>query len=105
LRRRILAKSGALDLPRRGIKSAGDAGVLTRIPNLARDTGSHVVRIVALRHLVVFRLLTARGRQNECQYGGDCGQDMAHGGLPKFEQFRCFTNAPVIGAILSAGLE
>src|SRR5262244_4629032 len=44
LRRGILAKCDAFDLPGRGIKSAGDAGLLTRIPNLTGDAGSHVVR-------------------------------------------------------------
>src|SRR5262249_47233171 len=60
LRARILAKRNPLDLSATWLKSAGYASSLPCVPNLARGTCSDVMREVALRQLVVFRVERAR---------------------------------------------
>lgn len=71
LRRGILAKRDAFDLTCSRIEPAGNAGVLTSVPNLSRGTSGDVVRIVALRHFVVLGFLGTPGRRQECQQCGN----------------------------------
>jgi len=57
MRRRIPTQRNAFDLTGGCVKATGDAEFLPGVPNLAAGADGDVVRKVALRYVVVFRLL------------------------------------------------
>jgi hypothetical protein len=55
--RRIPTERNAFDLIAGGIKATGNAAFLSGVPDLAARADGNVMWKVALRHVVVFRLL------------------------------------------------